>query len=98
MKPGGIGNRSGMHRDQARDVRVRLLERHARFQPGHALIAEVADEQLGAVEAEGEDELRVAIEEAEAGGQHADDLAAACRRSMTDLPTMGGSLPNLRCQ
>ena len=97
VNPPGIGNADGMMRDQPRDVGVRLFDRHAGLEPRHALIAEVADEELRAVEAEGEDELRVLIEKAEARRQHADDLA----RLAVDhdrRPTTAGSPPNLRCQ
>ena len=47
----------------------------SRLQPRHAAIAEVGRVQFRPVEAERQDDLRVAIEEAEPGGQHADDLA-----------------------
>ena len=60
---------------QARDVGVGLLDRDARLQPRDALIAEVADEHLGAIEPERQHERRVVAQEAEALGQHADDLA-----------------------
>ena len=35
LKPGGAGNRSSDHREHARDVRISLLERNARLQPGN---------------------------------------------------------------
>jgi hypothetical protein len=62
-------------RDEARDVGVCLLQRNARLQPGHAAVAEVGRVQFRPVEAERQDELRVAIEEAEPGGEHSDNLA-----------------------
>ena len=57
------------------DVGVRLLHRHAGLQACHAAIAEVGRVQLRTVEAERQNQLRVAVEEAESGGQYADDLA-----------------------
>ena len=54
------------HRHHPRDVGVRLLERDARLQARDPLVAEVADVKLGAIEAERQHELRVAVEEAEA--------------------------------
>ena len=62
-------------RNQPRNVGVRLLHRDAGLQPRHAPIAEVGRVQLRTVEAERQNQLRVAIEEAEPGGKHADDLA-----------------------
>ena len=77
-----LARESGRHRepirddrDEARDVGVCLLQRHAGLQPRHTAVAEVGRVQLRPVEAEREDELRVAIEEAEPRGKHADDLA-----------------------
>ncbi len=74
-------------RDEARDVGVRLLDRHSRLQSSDALIAEVSDVELGAIEAEGKDKLRILIEEAESVGEDADDFARAavdCHRFSDD--------------
>ncbi len=60
--------------DHARHVRVRLLDRHLGLQACDALIAEMPDEDLRAVDAHRQDQLRILGEKAEAGGKHADDL------------------------
>jgi hypothetical protein len=60
------------HGDHAGHVGVGLLHRHAVAQPRDALVAEVAEEQLLAVEAEGQVEVRVVVEEAQAPRQDAD--------------------------
>jgi hypothetical protein len=61
-------------RQHPRDVGVGLVDRRTRLEAGDSLVAEVADEDLRAIELEGQDDLRRAVEELEAGGQHADDL------------------------
>ncbi len=62
------------HGDHAADVGVGLRQRHAGLQPGHALVAEVAQEELGPVEAEGQVEGGVVGQEAHVRGHDADDL------------------------
>ena len=52
-------------RNQPRDVGVGLLDRDARLQPRDALIAEVAEEDLRAIEAERQDDRRVVAKERE---------------------------------
>ena len=47
----------------------------AGLEPRDALITEVAEEDLGAIEAERQHDLRVVAEEREVLGQDADDLA-----------------------
>jgi len=63
------------HRDHPGHVRVRLLDADPRLQPRDRLVAEVPDEHLGPVEAEGQQHVGVAVEEAKAARQDPDDLA-----------------------
>ncbi len=80
LKPGGSRNRSTSVGIIRADIGVGLFDGDARLQPRDALVAEVADEHLGAVEAERHHQLRVLAEEAKAAGQHADDLVRRFRR------------------
>ena len=86
MKPGGIGNRIRDDRDEARDVSICLLQRHAGLQAGDAAIAEVGRVQFRPVEAERKDELRVAIEEAEPAGGAPPIISRGLPSTTTDLP------------
>jgi len=62
------------HGDHAGDVGVRLLQGHPGAQACHALVAEVAEEDLPAVEAEGQVEVGLVVQELQVRRQHADDL------------------------
>jgi hypothetical protein len=61
---------------QPRHVRVRLGDRRSRLETRDRLVAEVAEEDLGPVELEGEIELGLHVEEAERAGHHPDDLVS----------------------
>ena len=72
-------------RNHPRDVCVRLRNRDSRFEPGDSLVAEVADEHLGTIDTEWQDELRIGVQKLEAGGKNPDDFA---RRAIDgNLPT-----------
>ena len=50
-------------RQHATHVRVGLLQRHARFEPGHTLIAEVAEEHSIAIESLRKDDVGLSVQE-----------------------------------
>ncbi len=63
------------HRHQPRGVGGRLGDRGAWFEPPQALVAELPEEHLAAIEPVWDDERNLAVEKAERLGQHTDDLA-----------------------
>ena len=62
-------------RDHPRHVGVGLRDGHAWLEPGEAPEAEVPHEQLGPVQPERQNDLRVGVEELEGRGKHADDFS-----------------------
>src|SRR5262245_55920505 len=64
-------------RDHVGDVGVGLLERDAGLEPRHSLKAEITEKELVAVEALGDDQFRLRIQEAKILRHHSDDGARA---------------------
>ena len=74
-----------------------LARCHARFEPGDCLKAEVANENLVAIEAKGKNQSGIAIQETEILGHNSDDFPRTAIDH--DAPSQtDGSPPNLRCQ
>jgi hypothetical protein len=62
-------------RNHARDVRIRLRERHSRFEPGNRLVTELPEIHLVAVELNGQDDRGIVpVEEVKSLRHHTDDL------------------------
>ena len=78
--------------------RVGLRDRDAGLEAGDRLVAEVADEDLGAVEAERQEQRRLLVEEAEVGRQDADDLVRLALDRQTSDRRRPRLPPNRCCQ
>ena len=95
--PGTAGNCASAIGNHAGDIGVRLLERHARLQPRDAAEAEVAQEDLAAVEPERQDQRGLRSRNRNASGS-TPMISRGRPSSMIRGRSTAGSPPNSRCQ